>query len=700
MSAELFQQCVNWLTLGSTYALVALGFSLLFGVLKIIHFSHGDVSLVAPFIALSIVQVLAVWTGGETGSLLAACMVAIVATGCVGVLLDWLVIRRFRNAPPMMALVATVALGIVLRELIRHLFPHGSNPHAFPQIVSGRIPLANGIEIPVFSLFTILTSIAVGGLLFYLLNGTWMGVRIRAVSQDREAARLMAIDPNRIFWITFFIASAIGAVGGLFQAGYAGVVRFDFSIQAGTHRIFGRRHRRARQHGRSCFGKPGDRRHRNLDHGTDAECVRLPTGGHFSCSYHSACLPAGRLFRHCCHREGIGMVDTLAMTRIVPRGIVGELLTIAAIQVGVVLLLRQFLIVDDWRVIVGILLVFGGALALLQIKPKFGDRLFDCFHRHAIPSVVLAIILALLVPFTLEDNTYAYHLLIIALLYSVLALALNFQLGSANIPNFATGASYGVGAYASAILAINFNWSFWLVLPAAAAAATLLGLVIGLPSMRTRDSYLALVTIAFGVVVHELLNNLDWTGGPNGLVGIPMPSLIGHSFASPIELFGFSLPSHANFYYLSLALLALAILFAQRLHDSRVGLAWNALRADELAARCQGINVTWYKVLAFAVDAFLAAFAGTIYAFYVSFISPDNFTFLVSVMIMTMVIVGGMDNILGVIVGAFLLTILPEKLRVFSDYRILLFGVTVILFLIVRPQGLFPQRLRRYGDSR
>lgn len=233
MSAELFQQCVNWLTLGSTYALIALGFSLLFGVLKIIHFSHGDVSLVAPFIALSIVQVLAVWTGGVTGSLLAACMVAIVATGCVGVLLDWLVIRRFRNAPPMMALVATVALGIVIRESIRHLFPHGSNPHAFPQIVSGRIPLADGIEIPAFSLFTILTSVAAGGLLFYLLNATWMGVRIRAVSQDREAARLMAIDPNRIFWITFFIASAIGAVGGLFQAGYAGVVRFDFSIQAG-----------------------------------------------------------------------------------------------------------------------------------------------------------------------------------------------------------------------------------------------------------------------------------------------------------------------------------------------------------------------------------------------------------------------------------------------------------------------------------
>ena len=232
MSTELVQQCINWLTLGSTYALIALGFSLLFGVLKIIHFSHGDVSLLAPFIALIMVQTLAVATGSATGSLIMAGLVAILATGCIGVLLDWLVIRRFRNAPAMMALVATVALGIVLRELVRHLYPNGSNPHAFPQIVSGRIAIA-GFEVPAFSLLTIAVSVAAGGVLFWLLHRTWLGVQIRAVSQDREAARLVAINPNRIFWITFFIASAIGAVGGLFQAGYAGVVRFDFSIQAG-----------------------------------------------------------------------------------------------------------------------------------------------------------------------------------------------------------------------------------------------------------------------------------------------------------------------------------------------------------------------------------------------------------------------------------------------------------------------------------
>ncbi|MBR2689427.1 MAG: branched-chain amino acid ABC transporter permease [Aquamicrobium sp.] len=352
-----------------------------------------------------------------------------------------------------------------------------------------------------------------------------------------------------------------------------------------------------------------------------------------------------------------------------------------------------------WQVI-GLLALLGAGFYLIEKRPQITDFVTASFARVPVVALATAVAVVLLFPFAVGNNTYVLHLLIVAQLYAVLALALNFQLGSANIPNFATGASYGIGAYVSALLAINFGISFWLTLPAAAIAATLFGFLIGIPSMRTRDTYLALVTIAFGVVVQQLLNNFDWTGGPNGLVGIPAPSLFGHSFASPLVVFGWKLPSQANFYYLSALLVVVAIVTAHRLHSSCIGLAWNALRADEIAARAQGINVAWFKVLAFAVDAFLAAFAGTIYAFYVSYISPDNFTFLVSVTIMTMVIVGGMDNIFGVIVGAFLLTILPEKLRAFSDYRLLFFGIVIIGFLMIRPQGLFPQRIRSYGESR
>jgi ABC-type branched-subunit amino acid transport system permease subunit len=376
---------------------------------------------------------------------------------------------------------------------------------------------------------------------------------------------------------------------------------------------------------------------------------------------------------------------------------VTNLAIVAATEITGAALLRQFLLADDWRLVVALLATFAMTLIVLQRRPALETRIEDAFNVHRTFAALLAIALVTLFPFALDKNTYALHLCVVSQLYAVLALALNFQLGSANIPNFATGASYGIGAYASALLALNFDVSFWLALPVAAVVATIFGFLLGLPSMRTRESYLALVTIAFGVVIHQLLNSLEFTGGPNGLVGIPAPELFGHSFTSPLLIFGYELPPQANFYYLSAALVLIAILFAGRLHDSRVGLAWNALRADELAARCQGINTTWYKVLAFAVDAFLAGFAGTIYAFYVGFISPDNFTFLVSVTIMTMVIAGGMDNILGVIVGAVLLTLLPEKLRAFSEYRILFFGVTVIAFLMIRPQGIFPRRLRRYG---
>ncbi|MEP9379265.1 branched-chain amino acid ABC transporter permease [Aquabacter sp. CN5-332] len=391
------------------------------------------------------------------------------------------------------------------------------------------------------------------------------------------------------------------------------------------------------------------------------------------------------------------MTQSPALSRDTSNPVSGGLTVIAVQLVGAVFL-RQFLLAEDWRLVIGLLLLFGAALVLMERMPSLEARLEAAFARHSRLAKLVGIALVLAFPFALEGSTYALHLCVLSMLYAVLALALNFQLGSANIPNFATGASYGIGAYASALLALNFGVSFWLALPAAAIVATIFGFLLGIPSMRTRDSYLALVTIAFGVVVNQLFNNLEFTGGPNGLVGIPVPELFGHSFGSPLIIFGQELPAQANFYYLSALLVLISIVFAERLHDSRVGLAWNALRTDELAARCQGINVTWYKVLAFAVDAFLAGFAGTIYAFYVGFISPDNFTFLVSVTIMTMVIAGGMDNILGVIVGAFLLTLLPEKLRAFSDYRILFFGVTVILFLMIRPQGLFPQRLRRYGD--
>lgn len=234
MDALLVQHILNWLVLGSLYTLVALGFSLLFGVLNVIHFSHGDVSMVAPFIALASVQVLSTAIAPDLGvwSLLLALLIAIAATGFLGVLLDWLVIRRFRNSPAMMALVATVALGAVLRELIRTLYPQGSNPKPFPLLIDGKVQVA-GLELSAFALMVIAICVLMVAALYVLMQHTPVGMRIRAVAEDRDVARLMAINPNRIFAVTFFVASAVGAVGGVLYGSYAGVVRFDFGIQLG-----------------------------------------------------------------------------------------------------------------------------------------------------------------------------------------------------------------------------------------------------------------------------------------------------------------------------------------------------------------------------------------------------------------------------------------------------------------------------------
>ncbi|MBR2689426.1 MAG: branched-chain amino acid ABC transporter permease [Aquamicrobium sp.] len=234
MTELIVQQLVNWVTLGCIYALLAIGFSLIFGVLNVIHFSHGDVAMTSPFIALAAAQALAIAIGvsGPVWLIVSAC-IAVFAVGLIGVILDKVVIRRFRDAPAMMALVATVALGIVIRELIRHLYPQGSNPHAFPRLASGVALEIAGVQVGWFTLLVVALTLVLVVLLFAFLRLTPLGLRIRAASEDRIVARMMGIRDTRVFRATFFVASAIGAIAGLLFASYAGVTRFDFGVMAG-----------------------------------------------------------------------------------------------------------------------------------------------------------------------------------------------------------------------------------------------------------------------------------------------------------------------------------------------------------------------------------------------------------------------------------------------------------------------------------
>lgn len=343
-----------------------------------------------------------------------------------------------------------------------------------------------------------------------------------------------------------------------------------------------------------------------------------------------------------------------------------------------------------------ILLGLSACWYVYSKSSKIQDLMASAFQEAKGFASLLGLLFLVSIPFLLRDAPYLIHLCLTAGIYIMLATGLNYQLGSTNIVNLATAASYGVGAYASALLSKHLGLPFWVVIFAAGGSAACMGFILGLPTTKTKDYYLSLVTIAFGLIVYLLLNNLQFTGGPNGIGDIPAPTLFGHSFKSDLHLFGFKLPFHANYYYLVLFFVFLYTLVSQRLSFSRTGLTWNAIREDEIAARCAGIHVSNYKILSFCINCFMDGVTGAVYAHYIGFISPENFQFMLSVVVVTMVILGGMDNVFGVIFGAVLLTLLPEKFRLFNEFRLLMFGIIVIVTLVFRPQGLFPQKLRRY----
>jgi len=348
------------------------------------------------------------------------------------------------------------------------------------------------------------------------------------------------------------------------------------------------------------------------------------------------------------------------------------------------------------------LAVIGIGLALIVLGEYRGkaEAIHTAFGEHRSLGITVLIIFVLTLPFLLNGNNYLLHIVVMGGIYSVVALGLNFQMGSTGMVNFATAAFFGTGAYTSALLVTKFNISPWLGTVSGLVLAAVLGLLFGIPALKTRGYYLSLVTMALQVIFTLMIFNTSWLGGPNGVPGIPAYSLGGFSLKTSIVLFGIKLPYQANYYYLVFGILGLAILVAARLYNSHVGLAWNAIEQDEIVAVTQGINQTKIKLLAFALGAAFAGLAGALYGHYTSFIGVENFDFSISLIFICMVLLGGMDNVLGVVLGAMLLTIVDEKLRDFADYRMLMYSLILIIILLARSQGLLPKRIRKYGKLR
>lgn len=278
----------------------------------------------------------------------------------------------------------------------------------------------------------------------------------------------------------------------------------------------------------------------------------------------------------------------------------------------------------------------------------------------------------------IDKNAYHVDVLVSAGLFMLLALGLNVIVGFAGILNLGYAALYAVGAYTYALLNLHFHMPFWPGLFFCALAAGLTGMLLAFPALRLGGDYLAIVTLGAGEIMRIVLTNLDnVTGGPNGLLGIDHPKL----------WFDFGVKSEP-YYYLVFALVVLIVFILKRLEVSPLGRAWIAIREDELAASSMGVNLMRAKLLAFGIGGAVAGIAGCVFAAKQGTVSPDSFDFVVSVMVLAMVVLGGLGNQLGAILGALLLSLLPEFLRGFDIYRMLLFGLAMILMMLLRPQGI------------
>ena len=355
-----------------------------------------------------------------------------------------------------------------------------------------------------------------------------------------------------------------------------------------------------------------------------------------------------------------------------------------------------------------VLIVFFGALARELI---LGDRHVEFARLLPAPLVKRAqvlprlaapalLVFAVIFPVLFYTNRYLLDLGIMILTYVMLGWGLNIVVGLAGLLDLGYVAFYAVGAYSYALLAEHFGFSFWLCLPLAGILASFWGILLGFPVLRLRGDYLAIVTLAFGEIIRlVLLNWQSLTHGPDGISGIPRPSFFGIPFTRGDGGFAHTFGLHYSYthrivflYYLILALALVTNFVTIRLRRLPIGRAWEALREDEIACRSLGINTTNTKLTAFAMGAMFAGFAGSFFATRQGFISPESFTFTESAMVLAIVVLGGMGSQIGVAVAAAVMLGGFEFFREFAQYRMLVFGLAMVVIMIWRPRGLVATR--------
>jgi ABC-type branched-subunit amino acid transport system permease subunit len=294
------------------------------------------------------------------------------------------------------------------------------------------------------------------------------------------------------------------------------------------------------------------------------------------------------------------------------------------------------------------------------------------------------------------DNHFVLLLVDSVLLYAVATLGLNLQFGCAGVLNFAGASFFGIGAYTSAVLLTHTAVPHLLVLPIGGFLAALIGSLLVVPVLRTRGHYAAVVTIAFALLFKTFLEVNDVLGGPQGMQ-VPGMKILGWSFNDNIELGRrVELSFYMNYFVVGLLLLVAAFVLVRRLERSWIGLNLDALRLDETAASCFGLDIARWKITAFLLGNFLIGIAGALYGMLGGFVAPNNYTFADSLILVSILLLGGIGNPWGVLAATLVVVVVPEKLQAIQEYRFLLYAAMVILVLLFRPEGLLPRPVRRY----
>ena len=618
----LLSQILNGVVIGAVYALIALGFSLVFGVANIINFAQGALLMLGAFLTFTLIR--------SGLPIPVAALLSIAATTIVGMLIERVALRPLQNAPYIAPLLSTLALAIIFDTGAEIIW--SAEIQSFPSPLSQFVIYVGDAYLTGIDITIMVVSVAVMGGLVVFLSRTWMGKALRATAQDPDAAAQMGINVTLMRQFAFGLAGMLGAIAGVLIGMYY----------------------------QSVFPQMG------LPYGFKGFAAAL-LGGLSS----------------------------------VPGAIVGGLL------LGILESLASGYVGEGYRDMIA----YSILLLVLAVRPQglFGSRSLDALGGAAgasggipttsivamlpgatrrakvgafdapLPLLLAVIALFALLPLASVSN-YVLQLGVQSVIYAILAISLTLLTGSAGVLSVGHAAFFGIGAYAAALttlrLGVPAEWAFLAAGLATAAFAT----VCYWPTIRLSGHTVALATLAIGQIIYLVfLNWLDVTRGPMGIPGIQRP---------PLGLTGTSMVSLTAQYWQALALLALAVAFAYALVNSSIGRAWRAIREDRLAAHCSGVPVPRYLSMAFAASGFLAGLAGAQFAFLQNIVGPESFTIDTSIIIISMIVLGGLGNITGALIGGVLLALLPELLRDFAHYRMVAYGLILLLLLRFRPQGL------------